>query len=174
MTDERDDILVEMDEDMVLDAETKKTSPFLMFSLGGEHYCVPVGQVKEVLRLAEVTRVPHTPEFVVGAANLRGEIVAILDIRHFFGLSERENTQETMVVVTDVTGSAMGVIVDKLEGTIGIEDESIQAPLATLKAELQKYTTGQLEKDGNILILLDLERVLRCDEIESLKNGGQR
>ena len=167
-------IILEVDDSELEEVKVeKKTKRVLAFSLGGENYCVDIDQAKEVIRPPEITRVPNTPEFIVGIINLRGEIIAVVDIRHFFGLQIQEKSKDIRVIVTDVGGSAVGILVDKVEATLDIEEDLIQPPLATLKKELLNYTKGQAQYGDKILIILDLGKILKCEEIENLKKGGE-
>lgn len=175
MTEDRDKIVIEVDEsDLEEEKLKKKTIRVLVFSLGGENYCVGIKDTKEVIRPSQITRVPNAPEFVTGITNLRGEIVTILDVRHFFGLGERKETKEMNVIITDITGGSVGIVVDKVLDTLDIEEEAIQPPLATIKGKMVDYTKGQIQIGGNILILLDLKSILTCDEIERLKKGEEK
>jgi purine-binding chemotaxis protein CheW len=169
---EEEKIIIEQDEEEVIEEQSsKKTIRILVFSLGEENYCVDIGQTKEVIRLPEITNVPNMPEFVDGIINLRGKIISVIDVRHFFGLLEREKAQDTRLIVTDISGAMLGIVVDKVKDTIDIEEEAVQPPLATLRKELTAYTKGQIELDKDILILLDLAKVLKCEEIERLRKG---
>jgi len=118
-----------------------------------------------------MTRIPMAPSFVKGVMNLRGEIVSVLDIREFFGLDESKKALDSRVVITDASGYTVGILVDAVRGTEDIEESAVQAPLATLKKELMAFTKGQLQWGDDIFTLLDLEQVLKFDEIERLRKG---
>lgn len=159
------------DDELPESASHKKLLRVLAFSLGKENYCIDVRQAKEVMKMPDTTRVPNVPAFVLGAANLRGEIIGILDMHYFFGLEPHGKSQEVRVIVTDVTGDSIGLRVDRVQDTIAINADEIQAPLATLKGRLEACTKGQVAYGDEILIFLDLEKVLQCDEILNLRKG---
>ena len=168
-----DKIIIEQEEDdlEISESSKKPTIRVLRFVLGGEDYCIPVTQVKEVIRVPDVTRIPMSPAFVKGIFNLRGEILTVLDIREFFGLSEPEKITDSRIIVTDAPGYNVGILADSLEGTEDVTEDSIQEPLATLKQELRNYTKGQIQWQERIITLLDIEKVLRCDDIKRLQKG---
>ncbi|MBP7056515.1 MAG: purine-binding chemotaxis protein CheW [Candidatus Omnitrophica bacterium] len=143
----------------------------LKFILGGENYCVLITQVKEVIRVPDMTHIPMVPSFVKGVMNLRGEIISVMDIREFFGLEESKKALDARIVITDVLGYTVGILVDGVRGTEDIEESSVQAPLATLKKELMAFTKGQVQWGEDIFTLLDLEKVLGFSEIERLRKG---
>jgi purine-binding chemotaxis protein CheW len=170
MMDGEDKIYINSEEDELPEgASHKKLLRVLVFSLGKENYCIDVCQAKEVMKMPEITRVPNVPAFVLGVANLRGEIISVLDMHYFFGLEPQGKSQEVRVIVTDLTGEAVGLRVDRVKDTIGIDEEEVQAPLATLKGRLAGYTKGQVTHGEDILIFLDLGKILRSEEIESLR-----
>jgi len=174
MTKDKGKVILEVDDtELEKEKEEKKTVRVLAFSLGDENYCIEIAQAKEVMKLSATTRVPNMPSFVVGIANLRGNIITVLDIRYFFGLERKEKKDEIIALITDVGRSSVGIMVDKIEDTIDIEEAAIQPPLSTLKGKLTGYTKGQVQVGKNILILLDLAKVLKNEEIENLRKGGR-
>lgn len=174
MSDEK--IIIDPDEEDISASEDavclKKTLRILTFSLGRENYCVGLDQVKEVIQPSGVTQVPNSPDFVEGVINLDGEIIAILDIRYFFGLGEQEKSKDIKILITDVTGSCVGIIVDKVNTIVEIEEEAIQPPLVTLKGKLADYTKGEIQLGDDIFALLDLNKILNSEAISDLKKGG--
>lgn len=169
--DDQEKIIIEAEDGEMEERESAKkpTLRVLLFSLGEENYCIHITQIKEVIRLFDITRIPLAPSFVKGVINLRGEIVSVLDIREFFGLVQSEKITDPRIIITDAAGYSVGILADSVEGTTDVEEESIQEPLATLKQELRFYTKGQVQLGDKILIILDIEKVLNCDEIEKLR-----
>jgi purine-binding chemotaxis protein CheW len=172
MTDDPDKIYIESEEEDAFEEKApKKTVRVLVFSLGDENYCVDVREAKEVSKMPEITRVPNVPSFIVGVANMRGEILSILDLHYFFGVDQKGKTKDLRVIVTDVSKEQVGLMVDQVKDTLEIEEDRIQEPLATLKGKLAGYTKGQIPFGENILIFLDLAKILQCEEIRDLKKG---
>jgi purine-binding chemotaxis protein CheW len=143
----------------------------LVFDLSGEKYCVSSSEAREVIREREITRVPNTPGYVLGVMNLRGEIIPVVDIRSFFGLGTPESSGSSRIMVTDVSGYPVGIIVDGVERTIEIPEKSVQSALPTLTGTAAGYTKGHIDRDGEILVMLDIERLMAGDEISKLKKG---
>jgi purine-binding chemotaxis protein CheW len=168
--DEQDKIIIEVD-DSELDAgtEARPSIRVLSFCLGTEHYCFDITEAKEVFKPSSITRVPNTPGFVVGVTNLHGQIVPLVDIRYFLGLEQKEGLSGTKAITTDTRGSLIGLMVDDVDEARDIEESSIQPPLATIKGRLAEFTKGQVEMGKEILILIDLKRILNCEEIENLR-----
>ncbi|MBF0123686.1 MAG: chemotaxis protein CheW [Candidatus Omnitrophica bacterium] len=173
MAEDKEKIIIEVDpgeysEEMT---ERKKTVRVQVFSLGGEDYGMVIGQAKEVVFLPAVTRVPNVPDFIEGIINWHGEIIALIDLAYFFGLKAQRKVEEERVIITDAAGFPVGILVDKLRDTLDIEEGLIQAPLVTLDAKAASFTKGQVHLKDRILILLDMEKILNCQEIKTLRQG---
>ncbi len=168
--DDQEKIIIESDEiDFDAQIESKPTIRVLSFFLGIEHYCIDIASAKEVFKPTSITKTPNTPPFVVGVTNLHGEIIPILDIKHFLGLEQKEGLGGAKIIATDVGRNLIGIMVDDIGEALEIFEESIQPPIATIKGVLAKFTKGQIEIGADILILLDLGSVLECEEIRDLK-----
>lgn len=166
MKEKKDKIIIESrEEECSGDEGAKETTRVLPFSLGGENYCIGIKEAMEIVKLPAITKVPNTPNFILGVINLHGKIITLIDIRYFFGLEGPKRIKDERVIVTDLAGDLAAILVDKVKGTIDINVELIQPPLATIKGELAEYTKGEIQIDNEILILLDLAKILNCEEI---------
>src|SRR5882762_8569404 len=74
----------------------------VVFQLGAELYGVEISRVHEIIRLQEVTRIPHSPPFVEGVINLRGKVISVINLRRRFGLPAADDTRAGRVVVVDI------------------------------------------------------------------------
>lgn len=171
-----DAFLLAEDDDLSQSLETtakKDVQRVLVFSLGQENYAIDVAEAREVFRPERITRVPNTPDFITGLANLRGQLIPLIDIRHLIGLPTNEMSKETRAIMTDIRTAPVGVIVDRIKETREIAKEEIQPPLATIKGKLADFTKGEIRLATGILTLLDLNRVLGCEDLEELRKGGK-
>ncbi len=172
MAEEKDKIIIEVDEEEFLEQKQKKPGiGVLCFTLGGENYCVATEKAREAVRLVRLSRVPNTPEFVTGVMNLRGTVLSIIDIRCFFGLGQAAKPEQAKVVVVSGKYGEVGVLVDEIKGNLELEEEEIQPALATIKGELAEYTRGEVRLGKEILIFLDIEKILDCEAIKRLREG---
>lgn len=173
MMEDNDKIIIETD-DSELDARdnTKKTVRVLAFRLGTEHYCIDIRDAREVFKPSSITKVPNAPGFVLGVTNLHGAIVPLVDVRYFLGLEQKEGLAGTKTITTEINGNHVGIVVDDVDEARDIEEELVQPPLATIKGRLAEFTKGQIELGRQILIIIDIKKILNCEEIENLKKGG--
>lgn len=133
---------------------------FLVFRLGGERYGVPAHLAREVLRTPRIVRVPMLPEAIRGIINLRGEIVAVSDLRPFLGLSAGETGSDGRLVVVRAAGLTSALVVEELEGLRRIPGDRIEPLTQGLAGLPREAVTGQVDQEEGLLVLLDLDYVL--------------
>ena len=110
--------------------------------------------------LLDITGVPNTPHYVKGVVNIRGKVIAIVDLRSKFGMMEVESSDQTCIIVVCIGDVEVGVIVDCVCEVEDIAEEDIQdAP--ELGTEMDCHNIlGMCKADGKVTILLDIEQVL--------------
>jgi purine-binding chemotaxis protein CheW len=139
------------------------------FRLAGERYAVEVRFVREIGRLVDLTPIPGAPEHLFGLTNLRGEILAVFDLRRFFGLSRGGLTDLSRIIVLGEERNELGLLADEAHEVVPLrEEEILDPPSAGTSRELVRGVT----KDA--LILLDGAAVLRdprfyVDQIDPIR-----
>lgn len=127
--------------------------------LAGERYAVESGYVREVYPLREITGLPGTPPFVLGVTNVRGRVVAVNDLRRFFGLPETRLTENGKLVILRHDRMELGVLADAVLGARPLPLAELQPPPAGGGAEYLRGVTGDRTA------LLDAERILTDERI---------
>jgi purine-binding chemotaxis protein CheW len=154
-------------------AMADREGKYLTFALAHEEYGIGILKVKEIIGMMSITTVPQTPEFVKGVINLRGKVIPVVDLRLKFGMEEIEYTERTCIIVVEIAGASsavlMGIVVDSVSEVLNIRGDDIEdAP--TFGASLNtKYISGMAKIEGDVKILLDIDRVLSETEIASLE-----
>ena len=153
---------------------------YLTFCLDEEEYAISVANIKEVLGVPKITRVPKMPQFMRGIINLRGSVVPVLDLRKKFGIGETEVTPKTGIIVTEIESErddgtpfllTVGVFSDEVKKVITIEPAAIEPPPKIGIAIDTAFIRGMGRVDGEFVIVLDINRVLTGTEIEVLREG---
>jgi len=140
----------------------------------GEEYGVPIGQVQEIIRVGRVTMVPNAPEYMEGVINLRGKVLPVLNLRRKLRLSYEGHTKKSRIVVTEVRGKTLGLLVDSVSHVIKVPGETVEeAPDEVLDVDTD-YITGVCKLKERLIILIDLDRLLRKEKIElpGMEGGG--
>ena len=129
----------------------------LEFGLADERYALPAGGIDEVLAFEQLTPLPGTPPFMLGIVNVRGRMIAVIDIRKFFDLPERGITDLHHVILVHGHGLEVGLLADSIVGLKPVAVASLQPTLPTLHGIRGDYLMGV---SGERLIVLDLDRLL--------------
>jgi purine-binding chemotaxis protein CheW len=138
---------------------------YLTFVLGHESYGIAVLKIREIIRMADITAVPHMPDYVRGVTNLRGKIVPVVDLRLKFGLSKADTTERTCIVVVQVilsTGAKapMGLVVDDVEEVVNLAAADIEeTPNFGTQLDIA-YILGMAKVKGRVKTLLDIDKVV--------------
>ncbi len=140
---------------------------FIIFTLGGSKYAVPIHQVIEVGEPQRITPVPNVPDWVLGVTNLRGDIISVVDCGAFLNIHEKASlTLSSMCVVRnkrqDMTTSLM---VDNIEGMLNLEEQFIAQPETSSNNQLLDFLQGIYEHGGQLLNVLNLEGLLSSMEL---------
>jgi purine-binding chemotaxis protein CheW len=135
----------------------------LAFSLASESYGVEACHVREVCQLRELTAVPCTPPFVAGVMNLRGRIIAIVDLRKLFELQAKGLTELNRVIVLAGRDSELGLLADSIDGVRSVAVSDLQGSLATLTGIRDRFLKGVT---GQMLAVLDGGRLLADDGLK--------
>jgi len=139
---------------------THSEQQLVVFDLAQEAYGVDIGTVREIIRMQDVTSVPHRPDYVSGVINLRGRITPVVDLRKRFDLAEQEITRDSRIVVVDIDGDDIGMIVDAVTEVLRISTTQIEPPPTMIAAGGSDYIVGIAKLEERLVLLLDLERVL--------------
>ncbi len=140
------------------------------FRLREEEFGVDIGAVSEITKVADISHIPEAPSFIQGVTNLRGQVIAVVDLARQFGLSPQENLPESArIVVTEVNGQTVGMLVDEVPEILKIPEENIEPAPELIQTEVRNdYIKGVGKLDGRLIVLLDLEKVLAAHEVEEL------
>lgn len=153
--------------------EKENGARFLVFSLCEEEYAVPLLKVKEVIALTDITPIPYTPAHFKGIMNLRGQVISIIDLRLRFKMSKNDITQETAIIILDLSPLSIGIIVDSIDSVLAVEPEEIQPP-PDVEGQSGDYITGVTKKDKKLVLLLDIERTLSVEDLKIIKTKSQQ
>ena len=146
-------------------------SRYLTFSLGKEEFAMPLLQVKEVIALPEVTPVPQTPNYFKGIMNLRGQVISILDLRTKLGITAVQ-TEETAVIICDISPYCVGIIVDAVNSVIAATDEEI-APKPDLTSQRSEAISGVYQRKNSLVLLLDIGKTLNLTDQVIVKQANK-
>ncbi|MBI2061142.1 MAG: chemotaxis protein CheW [Nitrospirae bacterium] len=143
----------------------------LCFHLGGQEYATDVTQVREVLDLVPITHIPHTPAFVLGVINLRGQIIAVIDLRRFFDLPETAVVNGGKIMILSLRNKALGALADHISQVRALELSELESPPAMLGRAEAEFMKGVKQMGDHPLVYLDLARILESPQMKALQEA---
>lgn len=151
---------------------------YLTFKLADEIYAVNVANIKEVLGVPKITKVPRMPPFMSGIINLRGSVVPVLDLAKKFGIGETSQTIETSIIVTEILNTkgdgtteelTIGIYSDLVQKVITIEPSEIEPPPKIGVAIDTAFIRGMGHVDSRFIIILDINKILTGSELQEIQ-----
>lgn len=155
------------------DPATETDDPVLQwvtFRLRDEIYGINVMGVKEVLRYTEIAPVPGAPSYVLGIINLRGNVVTVIDTRERFALPSGERTEQSRIVIIEADEHVVGVLVDSVAEVVYLRQSEIETTPNVGNEESAKFIQGVCHKNDELLILVDVDKMLSTDEWAELES----
>jgi purine-binding chemotaxis protein CheW len=128
--------------------------------IGGQLFGLPILRVQDVFAPERLTSVPLSPPEVAGVLNLRGRIVTLIDMRCRLGLGSRENGQQSMAIGVESRGESYGLLIDGVGEVLKLDNQSWEPNPSNLDARLASVSTGIYRLDSQLLMVLDVDRVL--------------
>jgi purine-binding chemotaxis protein CheW len=150
------------------DQSNDEVLQWVTFQLEEETYGINVMQVREVLRYTEIAPVPGAPDYVLGIINLRGTVVTVIDTRARFGLIEGEITDNTRIIVIESEHQVIGILVDSVAEVVYLRSSEIDTTPSVGTDESAKFIQGVSNRDGKLLILVDLNKLLTDEEWDEM------
>lgn len=144
---------------------------YVLFTLAGSRYAVPVPHVLEIGRIPHITPVPHVPAWVRGVINMRGEILSVIDFRTLLGLEEAHHSEQSRMLVVKTTGDEIttSLIVDQVTGIVPLTEAPMDLPATSSSHKAAAYLRGAYEHNEQVCAVFDLERLLLSPEVRQFE-----
>jgi purine-binding chemotaxis protein CheW len=141
-------------------SENHGTFQLVSFQLDKELYGIEITKVREIILIAEITRIPQTPHYVKGLINLRSTVIPVIDLRSLFGLQQGEMTDESRIMVLQASGKTIGIVVDAVSEVLRVKRDQMAPPPPTVAGLGREYLTGIVQLEKQLLIMLDIDKIL--------------
>lgn len=153
--------------------ETKpkgKEIQLVIFRLRDEEFGADIASVLEISRLLDITHIPEAPGFIEGVINLRGQVIAVVDLARQFGLGgQKELPKTARIVIVEVGDETVGLIVDEVPEVLRIAEEDVGPTPEIISTEIKRdYIKGVGKLGERLVILLDLNKVLAPHEVKQI------
>ncbi|MHB1948045.1 MAG: chemotaxis protein CheW [Gammaproteobacteria bacterium] len=150
--------------------DNKTVIQLIVFRAGNEEFGVKIEEVREIIKLVNVTPIPESPDFIKGIINVRGEIVTAIDIRSRFSLPMTEEIESKHIVVIKKDENLFGLIVDEVIEVLRIQRKEIKSAPPLIDRINEKYVDGIISHEERLIILLNLDRVLSQQDLVNVSS----
>ncbi len=150
---------------------------FLSFRIGVEIFCINVNKILNILEMHKITKVPKSPEYMLGLINLRGEVIPVIDTRIRFGIEVSDITKNTCIIVMDILmdneSSHIGILVDAVLEVFEADEKSILPQPGIGTKYKTEFIIGVIKKSDNFILLLDVDKVFNSEELVIINETEQ-
>jgi len=147
--------------------DTKKIK-FVVFRIEEEEYAIKVTNVKEIIRIPQITKLPNLPDYITGLCGLRGGLLPVIDCRKLLGMPKHDFNENSRIIVADIYGKTVGLISDKVLEVIDVEEAAVKEPPSSFKRINGGVLNGMviLDDGKRIVMLLAAEKLIKVDGID--------
>ena len=146
-----------------------ETCQYMTFKLGDELFAINVAQVREVLEVPQITKVPTAPQYMKGVVNVRGQSIPVVDLRMRFGLPKGTETVQTRIIVMELALDGeiaiLGGMADSVHEVIELEPGNINPPPKIAMRWRTEFIQGLGKRGDDFIIILDFNSVFSSDEL---------
>lgn len=141
----------------------------VVFTLGKEEFGVNISEVREIIRIEQITKIPNTETYIKGVINLRGGIIVVVDLAMKLQLQSKDADKNTRILVVEVGSNTVGMVVDSATEVLRLGSNQVQPAPQIITSKIDAdYIEGVGILGERLLILLDLARVLGGQEIKKV------
>lgn len=152
------------------EVKPKEEYQLVVFAVGDEEFGVEISQVREIVRLVQITYLPKAPDFIEGVVNLRGQVLAVIDLAKRLGISSKPRGETTRIIVVEVGGNTLGMIVDSVSEVLRLSSEYVEEVPSLVETEVaEQYIRGVGKLKDRLLVLLDLNKILTSEEVQHVE-----
>jgi purine-binding chemotaxis protein CheW len=142
------------------------TGRYVLLSVASTHYAIPEAYVTELERVPRITLVPRVPAWLCGVANLRGDIVSVIDLRTYLGHPPHAPASARLLVVRLLDEPfTTGLIVDAVDRIVTLHADDVKAPASPFEGALAPFVSGVSTIGDRLVAVLDVDRLLRSPDI---------
>jgi len=156
-------------------ATASRTLQIVVFKLGNEEYGLHIDQIKEVVITPNITRMPQTPSYIKGVANIRGNVIAIFDLEERFNLSRTiQNQGSKYTLVVESEDVKMGLLVTEVPNTVSVNASDLDESIGIINDAHadNNYVKGIIKTGKRLIILIDIFKVIDQEMSVAIKKAA--
>ena len=145
---------------MTTENAQQNLTEYVTAMVGGQLFGLPIVRVQDVFIPERLTRVPLAPPEIAGVLNLRGRIVTLIDLHLRFGLGKGGDGDSSMAIGVESRTESYGLLIDSVGEVLKLDDAAREPNPVNLDQRLARVSAGIYRLDGQLLIVVDVDRVL--------------
>lgn len=159
-----------MEENKETEIKNYARQQLIVFKLGNEEYALKIDQIKEIVLTPTVTKVPQTPSYVKGLANIRGNIIAILDLEEKFKVEGIQEKTGKYTLVVESETFKIGLMVNQVPNTLTVTENNIELAQDIVGdvSSQSNYIQGIVKIDNRLIILIDVYQLMKEKELQAI------
>lgn len=150
--------------------QSDRVLQWVTFQLDDETYGIDVMVVKEVLKFQDIAPVPGAAPDVMGIINIRGTVISVINTRRRFGLADQQPDENTRIVILEIGDHVIGIVVDSVAEVVYVKQSQIEPAPQVNKDDNARFIQGVCHRDGQLLILVEFDKLLTPEELAELAN----
>ncbi|HBR29513.1 MAG TPA: chemotaxis protein CheW [Firmicutes bacterium] len=146
----------------------EKEEQLIIFNVGDEEFGLDVLRVQEIIRYSKPTKIPHTPTFVEGVIDFRGEVIPVFNMRQRFGIDDHNNSDAMVIIVIEHSGRMFGMTVDRVSDLKNLSKDKLQQRAEFTAEGKTQYLRAMGKLEDRLILILDLEKIIDLNEEQQL------
>ena len=148
--------------------EEENKIEMVVFRVGEEEFAIKISEIKEIIRIPSMIKVPSAPFYVEGLCALRGELLPVVNSHKLFGMTNINLSENCRIVIVDINGKSVGLITDKVSEVISIEKSTIKEPPSSIKDIEGGVINGllMLKQGKRIVMILDASKIIKVGTLK--------
>lgn len=142
---------------------------YAVFVINEEEFGIAIERISIIERMLEIYKIPNTPEYVEGLANLRGKVHTIFNLRKRFHLPCPEFNDDTKVIIANTQDSVVGLIVDGVREIVKVEDSQFEPMPMELSGIKDRFLSGTVKMGDRLILILDIDKVITETDVPQAK-----
>jgi len=136
----------------------------IVFKVDVEEFALNISNIKEIIRVPTIIKIPNAPLYVTGLCSLRGDLLPVIDSRKLFDIPHKESDDSSRIIVTDIHGNKVGLLCDKVTEVITVEESAVKEPPGSIKGINGGILNSILILDNGkrVVMLLDAEKITKA------------
>tara|TARA_B100000809_G_C14923156_1_gene454124 strand:+ start:185 stop:721 length:537 start_codon:yes stop_codon:yes gene_type:complete len=145
----------------------------IIFKLGEEEYALNIDQIKEVVLTPGIAKIPQTPEYIMGVANIRGNVIAIVDLKKKFSMGDKDDEFCNYTLVVESANFKIGILVKEVPNTLTVAESDIDKSSTVLQYSNldEECIMGIVTSNERMIILVDMIKMMESEGMNKLTNN---